>query len=202
MTEKEKMLAGQIYDYTDPEIQALQKRAYELVLKINNLSRYDENYQQNLNELIPNLNGAFINNPLRFEYGFPVYFGKNCFVNFNFTALDSAPITIGDNVLIGPNVTLATPVHPMVSDERRPYVNEKGLISDKEYALPIVIGNDVWIASNVTVCGGVTIGEGTVIGAGSVVIKDIPANVFAAGNPCKVIRKITEEDRLEYRLKK
>ena len=202
MTELEKMLDSQIYDYTDIEIQKLQKRTFDLCLEINQLRRDDPHYIEVLDQILPHRNGAFINTPLRFEYGFPVKFGKNCFANFNFTVLDSAPITIGDNVMFGPNVTLATPVHPLLVEERRPFINEKGLTTDKEYALPITIGNDVWVASNVTICGGVTIGSGTVIGAGSVVTKDIPSGVLAAGNPCKVIRVLTEKDSLKYRLKK
>ena len=202
MTELEKMLDSQIYDYTDIKIQKLQKRTFDLCLEINQLKRDDPHYIEVLDQILPYRNGAFINTPLRFEYGFSVKFGKNCFANFNFTVLDSAPVIIGDNVMFGPNVTLATPVHPLLAEERRPFINEKGLITDKEYALPITIGNDVWVASNVTICGGVTIGSGTVIGAGSVVTKDIPSGVLAAGNPCRVIRVLSEKDSLKYRLKK
>jgi maltose O-acetyltransferase len=105
-------------------------------------------------------------------------------------------VTIGDNVFFGPNVSLLTPVHPLRFQDRNQYQNEKGMMTDKEYAKPIVIGSNCWIAGNVTVCGGVKIGQGSVIGAGSVVTRDIPDNVIAAGVPCRVIREITAEDDL------
>lgn len=132
---------------------------------------------------------------IRVEYGFNVKFGNNFFMNFDCKLLDVAPIEIGDGVMFGPNVIIATPFHPMVADER--IIKDYGDGTyDLEYSAPIKIGNNVWIASSVTVCGGVTIGDNTVIGAGSVVTKDIPSGVFAAGVPCKVIREITDEDRL------
>lgn len=202
MTEREKMLAGVIYDYNDPEIQELQTKAFNLCLEIKSLKRDDPRYWEIVKELIPNCNNLFINAPFRFEYGCHTHFGTGCFVNYNFMCLDSAPVIIEDGVLIGPNVSVVTPVHPLLADERRPYAREDGVITDDEYALPIRICKDCWIATNVTICGGVTIGEGTVIGAGSVVTKDIPAGVLAAGNPCKVIRKLTEQDSIKYRLKK
>ena len=127
---------------------------------------------------------------------FLFYFGKGCFANFNLTILDCCPVSIGANVFIGTGVSIVTPVHPLLPTERNMYVNEKGILTDKEYAKPIVIGSNCWIASNVTICGGVTIGDGCVIGAGSVVTRNIPAGSFAAGNPCRVIRKITKEDSI------
>ena len=102
---------------------------------------------------------------------------------------------------MGPNVSIVTPIHPFLAKERNTYVNEKGKITDKEYAAPIVIEGNNWIASNVTICGGVTIGEGSVIGAGSVVIRDIPKNSLAAGNPCRVIRELTEQDSIYLKSK-
>ena len=106
-------------------------------------------------------------------------------------------MTIGDHVLIGPNVTLATPFHPYDAAERRIKLSEDGTKHKLEYAKPITIGNDVWIAANVVVQGGVTIGDGAIIGAGSVVTKDIPAHTIAAGVPAKVVRKISAEDKLD-----
>lgn len=103
---------------------------------------------------------------------------------------------IGNDVFIGPNVSLLTPVHPFRFQDRNMYRRADGVYADREYARPITIGDNCWIAGNVTVCGGVTIGSGTVIGAGSVVTHDIPAGVLAAGVPCRVIREITEEDAL------
>ena len=128
--------------------------------------------------------------PIQFDYGVFTEFGENCYANFNFTVLDCAPVKIGSNVFFGPNVSLLTPIHPMCWQERNQFVREDGVMTDREYAKPITIGSNCWICGNVTVCGGVTIGEGSVIGAGSIVTRDIPANVLAAGNPCRVIRQI------------
>ena len=122
--------------------------------------------------------------------------GKLSSVNFNFTCLDVCEIHIGDHVMIGPNVTLATPMHPLLPEERNIRKREDGSFYNLEYAKPITIKDNCWLASNVVVCGGVTIGEGCVIGAGSVVTRDIPPYSLAAGNPCRVIRKITEKDHM------
>lgn len=134
--------------------------------------------------------------PIQFDYGVNTVFGTNCFVNFNFVVLDCCPVVIGNDVFFGPNCTLASPIHPLLIEERKIKLKEDGTAYDIEYAAPIVIEDGCWLASNVTVCGGVTIGKDAVIGAGSVVTRDIPAGTFAAGNPCKVIRKITEEDSI------
>ena len=142
--------------------------------------------------------GVYLQGPIYFDFGKNIKMGRNSYANFNFTALDICEITIGDNVFIGPNVSLLTPLHPLCWQDRNPYFNEKtGNVTDREYGAPITIGDNCWIAGNVTVCAGVTIGEGCVIGAGSVVTRDIPANSLAFGNPCRVSRKITEADRLE-----
>ena len=130
------------------------------------------------------------------KYGCNNFFGKFSSANFNFTCLDVCEIHIGDNVMIGPNVTLATPMHPLLPEERNIRKREDGSFYNLEYAKPITIKDNCWLASNVVVCGGVTIGEGCVIGAGSVVTRDIPSGSLAAGNPCRVIRKITENDHL------
>ncbi|MBO5070306.1 MAG: sugar O-acetyltransferase [Clostridium sp.] len=105
----------------------------------------------------------------------------------------------GDNAFFGPNVSLLTPIHPLRWQDRNQYVKQDGTPTDKEYAKPITIGNNCWIAGNVTICGGVTIGDGCVIGAGSVVTRDIPPNSLAVGVPCHVVREITEADSLEMR---
>ena len=121
-------------------------------------------------------------------------------IHFSFIAGNT--VEIGDNVFIGPYCTLATGIHSLIAEERRISVDDQGVAHDFEYGKPIKIGNDVWIASNVTVCGGVTIGDGSVIGAGSVVTRDIPEGVLAAGNPCRVIRKITEKDSMYLKVKR
>ena len=142
--------------------------------------------------------GVYLQGPIYFDFGKNIKMGRNSYANFNFTALDICEITSGDNVFIGPNVSLLTPLHPLCWQDRNPYFNEKtGNVTDREYGAPITIGDNCWIAGNVTVCAGVTIGEGCVIGAGSVVTRDIPANSLAFGNPCRVSRRITDADRLE-----
>lgn len=196
MTEKEKMLKGMIYDGSDEELLSLRKRAHNLCYKYNSLMEGDEEREKIIKELIPGCGDAYLQGPIYFDYGLNTSFGKGCFVNFNFTVLDVCPVTLGDNVFMGPNVSLVTPVHPLLPSERNMYKNEKGNMTDREYAKPIIIKSNCWIASNVTVCGGVTLGEGCVIGAGSVVTRDIPDGYFAAGNPCRPIRKITEADSI------
>lgn len=124
-----------------------------------------------------------------------IYVGRNCFVNYNSVFLDVAPITLGDNVLIGPNVTLATPNHPFIAEERA-YTDYPDGCHELEYAQPITIGDHCWLCSGVTVCGGVTIGAGSIIAAGAVVTRDIPPHSIAAGVPAKVLRQISESDRI------
>ncbi len=149
-----------------------------------------------LRRLIPNCpKGTFIMTPLHVEYGRNVTLGKNFFANFNCMFMDCAPIVIGDDVMLGANVTLATPVHPLCGDERKQQKYPDGF-HDLEYAKPITIGDKVWIGSGATVCGGVTIGEGAVIGAGSVVTRDIPPHSLAVGVPCRVVRTIDDEDKM------
>ncbi len=143
--------------------------------------------------------GLFLQGPIYFDYGTFTTFGQNCYANFNFTVLDICPVNIGDNVFFGPNCTVAAPVHPLRWQERNIKFKEDGSPYDDEYGKPVTIHSNCWIASNVTIIGGVTIGEGCVIGAGSVVTRDIPPHSLAAGNPCKVIRQITEKDSIKYR---
>lgn len=196
MTEKEKMLAGKIYDPADPELATRRRLAHKLCNAYNVLDEDDPERSDILAELVPQLYGAYLQGPVWFDYGDNTRFGSNCYANFNLTVLDCASVTIGDNVFIGCGVSIVTPVHPLLPDERKMYVNGSGALTNSEYARPIVIESDCWIASNVTICGGVTIGSGSVIGAGSVVTRDVPSGVFAAGNPCRVIRKLTAEDSL------
>ena len=198
MTEKEKMLAGQLYDPSDTELTALLVKARKLARRYN---QTDEDEPEKriaiLRELLPNTpNLPSLQAPVYFDYGCNTTFGKFSGANFNFTCLDVCPVRIGDNVMIGPNVTMATPMHPLLPEERNVRRRENGSFYNLEYAKPITIEDNCWLAANVVVCGGVTIGEGSVIGAGSVVTRDIPPHSLAVGNPCRVIRTIGEQDRM------
>jgi maltose O-acetyltransferase len=183
MTELEKMLAGELYIAADPTLTAMRSRARQLFVNYNTLS-YDAEAERQavLHQLLggfgSNLN---IQGPFYCDYGTHIQFGDNAFVNFNCIFLDCARISIGHNFQCAPNVQLYTAYHPVNAVER-----DKG----PELASPITIGNSVWLGGGVIVCPGVTIGDNTTIGAGSVVTKDIPANVFAAGNPCRIIREL------------
>lgn len=198
MQEKEKMLAGLIYDPADKELAELRQKAHRLSKEYNDRLETDEERVRLLDELLPNKGmNVYLQGPVQFDYGCFTTIGDNSYANFNFTCLDCCPVKIGSNVFMGPNVSLLTPVHPLRYQDRNIYERKDGVNTDKEYAKPITIGDNCWIAGNVTVCGGVTIGNGSVIGAGSVVTHNIPDGVFAAGVPCKVIREITEADSLE-----
>lgn len=190
--EKEKMLRGEFYDPTDKELSELRVQAHRLSYEFNNTLETEEKRRgEILDELLPNKGkGCFLQSPVQFDYGVFTSVGDNFYANFNFTVLDTCPITIGDNVFFGPNCTLATAMHYFNPVKRRMRFREDGTPYDLEYGKPIKIGNDCWIASNVVICGGVTIGNNCVIGAGSVVTRDIPDNSLAAGNPCRVIREI------------
>ena len=201
MTEKEKMLAGKLYDISDPELVKLYTRAGRLCRDYNN-TYLDETEKREaiLKELVPNMGkGSGFRGPIEFDYGINITMGENSFANYYFTVLDCAPVTIGNDVFIGPNCTLGAPIHPLLNRERKARYKEDGTKYDLEYAKPIVIKDGVWLASGVIVCGGVTIGKESVIGAGSVVTRDIPDGVFAAGNPCRVIRALTEADSVTYK---
>lgn len=199
MTEMEKMLAGKLYDPSDPELARLRGAAHRLSKEYNDTTEDQEKARADiLRRLLPNLGeGTYLQGPIQFDYGVYTTIGVNCYANFNFTVLDCCPVTIGDNVFFGPNCSIMTPMHPLLPSERNMRRRENGELYDLEYAKPIVIEDDCWIAADVVVCGGVTIGRGSVIGAGSVVTRDIPAGSLAAGNPCRVIRPITEADSVE-----
>lgn len=199
MTEKEKMLNGLLYDPSDSELAEMRKKAHKLCKQYNDTYEDEtEKRDEIISELLPNFGkGAYIQGPIQFDYGVFTTFGEKCYANFNLVVLDCCQVQIGSNVFFGPNCTIATPVHPMCAEQRRIRKRNDGTMYNYEYAKPVTIEDDCWLASDVTVCGGVKIGKGSVIGAGSVVTRDIPANVFAAGNPCRVIRKITKNDLLD-----
>ncbi len=196
MTETEKMLAGKLYDPTDPELAKRRGMAHRLSKQYNDTTEDEEGKREAiLRQLLPNMGvGTFLQGPIQFDYGIYTTIGTNSYANFNFTVLDCCPVTIGNNVFFGPNCSIMTPMHPLLPSERNVRRRENGELYDLEYAKPITIEDDCWIAANVVVCGGVTIGRGCVIGAGSVVTRDIPAGSLAAGDPCRVIRAITEAD--------
>lgn len=198
MTEKEKMINGELYNANADNLPALRAEAHKLCAEYNlTLETEVERRAEIIGKLLPNAHSsAYIQGGIFCDYGFNIKTGKNFYANFNFTVLDCCPVEIGDDVFIGPNVSLLTPVHPLRWQQRNTRFNPDGSPFDYEYAKPIKIGKNCWLAGNVTVCGGVTIGEGCVIGAGSVVTRNIPANSLAVGNPCRVVRKITENDNI------
>lgn len=201
MTETGKMLAGKIYDPSDIALLERREWAHAFCRRYNGTDETDiKKRRKILDKLLPNRGeGTYLQGPVFFDYGIYFKTGKNFYANFNLTVLDCCPVTVGDDVFIGPNCSLVTPVHPLRWQDRNVRFKEDGTPFDYEYAKPIEIGSNCWLASNVTVCGGVKIGSGCVIGAGSVVTRDIPENSFAAGNPCKVIRKITEADAIQLK---
>ena len=194
----EKMISGKIYDPSDKKLAEMRCKAHKLSKDYNDT--YEDETEKRakiLSELIPNMGkGTYLQGPIQFDYGCFTTFGTNCYANFNLTVLDCCPVKIGNDVFFGPNCSLLTPIHPMLAKERNMRVKEDGTLYDLEYAAPITIGDGCWLATGVQVLGGVTIGKNCVIGAGSVVTRDIPDNCFAAGNPCRVIREIIEEDSI------
>ena len=201
MTEEEKMLSGKIYDATEKNLSAKRLKAHKLSKMYNDKFEDEtEKRQKIIDELVPHKGeNTFFQGPVYFDYGEFSHFGKRCIANFNFTVLDCCPVTVGDDVFFGPNCSVVTAIHPMISEERKFYKKKNGELTDDEYAAPIIIEDGCWFATGTIVCGGVTVGKGSVIGAGSVVVRDIPAGVFAAGNPCKVIRKITKTDSIKLK---
>ena len=189
MKEKEKMLKEMMYDANnDPELLKERMFAKELCFEFNNTRPKDEIKQKEiLKKLLGKSSNSFcILAPFYCDYGYNIEIGENFFANHNLVILDGAKVSFGDNVFIAPNCGFYTAGHPLDAERRN-----KGL----EYAYSIKVGNNVWIGAGVQVMPGVTIGDNVVIGGGSVVVKDIPSNSLAVGNPCKVIREITEEDK-------
>lgn len=187
-TNRERMLAGELYIADDPESARIARKAvvlsdaYHRAVVVG-----DEGARGILSDLVGTLGpDVEIKPPLFVDCGENIHVGARTFINYNLTALDVAPIVIGEDCQLGPNVQLLTPTHPIAPQPRR----------DKlEAAKPITLGDNVWLGGGVIVCPGVTIGDNSVIGAGSVVTRDIPANVVAVGNPARVIREIGDDDR-------
>ncbi len=200
MSPEEKIRAGVLFCPGEPELVAIKRKTHNLNVDYNQTHEDEvEKRAAILSEIIGEMGeGVRIQGPIAFHYGKHTKIGKNFFANFNFTVQDDGEVTIGNDCNFGPNVTIVTPVHPMVASERRLMRTGAGEEKRLCYAKPVHIGNDCWFGANVTVCPGVTIGDGCVIGAGSVVTRDIPANSFAAGVPCRVIREITEADSMVH----
>ncbi len=201
MQEEEKILAGELFCPATPELQAIKLRTHNLNLDYNQTYQHEtEKRARILGEMLDAIGeGTFLQGPIFFHYGRHTRIGAHVFINFNLTVQDDAPVEIGDHCDFGPNVTIVTPVHPMRAAERLRMRDENGVEKHLCYARPVKIGSNCWLGAGVTVCPGVTIGDGCVIGAGSVVTRDIPANSFAAGVPCRVIREITEADSMVYK---
>ena len=183
MTEKEKMLAGKMYDPMDRQLVAERFNARMLFQEINLLN---ENNKQKRDKLFYKLlieakDNLFIEPPFYCDYGYNIKAGKNVFINFNCCILDVMEVSIGDNCMIGPNVQIYTATHPLEFKKRN---------SGREFAKPVTIGKNVWIGGHAVICPGVSIGDNVVIGAGSVVTKSFPDDVFIAGNPAKIIKTI------------
>jgi maltose O-acetyltransferase len=181
--QKARMLAGELYFASDPELVAAHRRAQALLARFNaTAAEAGEERRALLTDLFARFGDEAVLKPtLRCDYGFNITIGDRTFVNFDCVFLDCQRITIGDEVQIAPGVHLYTATHPLDAKARR---------SGIEYARPVTIGDGVWLGGGVIVCPGVTIGENTVVGAGSVVTRDLPANVVAAGNPCRILRRL------------
>lgn len=190
-TEKEKMLQEDLYVASDQELREDSRKSRQLTRLFNQTTEEQMEYRGTLIKKMFKETGEniYIEPPFRCDYGTNTTIGNNFYANFDCIFLDVASITIGDNVMFGPRVNLLTPGHPIDAVVRN---------SGVEFGKEIHIGNNVWMGGNVTVNPGVRIGDNTIIGSGSVVTKDIPDNVIAAGNPCKVIREITDNDKVYW----
>ena len=182
-SELEKMLAGELYIASDAELSEMNARAQHLMHVLNNLHPSQLNEREDvIKQLFGAIGpGSIIRSPFFCDYGCNIFAGEKLFINYDCVILDCNKVHIGNNVLIAPKVQIYTAYHPFEPEVRR---------AELELAAPITIGNDVWIGGGVIICPNIEIGQGTTIGAGSVVTRSIPPNVFAAGNPCRVIREI------------
>lgn len=189
MTQFERMINGLPY-YGDEEIRSIMMATRKLLHEYNTIAPDStERKQEILRELLGKTGErCYIEPPFHCDYGCNMEVGENFYANYNLTVLDCNKVRIGNNVLFGPNVTITAAGHPIHPDARKKY----------EFAIPVTVCDNVWIGANVVICPGVTIGKGSVVGAGSVVTKDVPENVVAFGNPCRVYREITDADRDLY----
>ena len=187
-SEKEKMLAGELYDPLDAELSRERERCRNLLKQLND-SREDQVEERKalLNQLLGAETDVWVQPPFFCDYGTNLRLGSKVFFNFNCVVLDVMRVTIGSNVLFGPAVQIYAATHPIEAAVRRKWL---------ELGKPVTIGSDVWVGGAAIVCPGVTIGNRSVIGAGSVVTRDVPDDVFAAGNPCKVIRRLVATDQM------
>jgi maltose O-acetyltransferase len=179
------MLAGELYDPFDPELARARTRARDLCQALNATRDADEEQRR---RLVVDLfgaggNDAWIQPPFFCDYGSNIFLGSRVFFNFNCVVLDVCAVRVGDFTLFGPSVQIYTAMHPIDAVQRR----------SREYGTPVTIGSDVWVGGAAIICPGVTIGSRSIIGAGSVVTRDIPDDVFAAGNPCRVVRKLVSD---------
>lgn len=191
-----KMLAGKPYRPDTKEINGFATLAHRLCRDYTLTTDEDTvERQMIIDHLFPHHGKrTYFQGPLYVDYGRFTTIGNNFYANANLTILDTCPVTIGDNVMLGPNVSIVTPVHPLRYQQRNAHRMADGAFSDYEFAKPITIGNNCWLAANVTVCPGVTIGDGCVVGAGAVVTHDMPANSLVVGVPASVLRPITADD--------
>ena len=194
----DKMVGGRLYNSASKDIAERHLQGMSRCQKFNKISvKRAKAKQRALEKLVPSAKGKnfAVFAPFYCEYGVNIYVGNECFVNYNSTFLDISPITLGDGVWVGANVTLATPMHPFIAEERLNADYPDGR-HDLEYSAPITIEDGCWICSGAIICGGVTIGKNSIVAAGAVVTRDMPSNVIVAGVPARVIREIDESDRL------
>lgn len=185
MTEKERMLAGRLYRASDPELLAGDIRKWRLIHRLNQTTDVEE-VRSIFRELLGSIGKEFwIQPPFYCDYGSNIYIGEHFYANYDCVILDPGKVVIGDHVFLAPRVSIYTATHPIDAEIRN---------SELEYAKPVTIGSSVWIGGNTVINPGVTIGDNVVIGSGSVVTRDIPGGVIAVGNPCRVLREITEKD--------
>lgn len=195
MTEKERMLAGMMYCPVDEQLREEMRQGRVLTRHYNNTTEEEMAYREEiLRKLLGGAGKApYIEPPFHCDYGRNIYIGDYFYANYDLIVLDVCEVRIGNNVMFGPRVGIYAAGHPLDADVRN---------SGIEFGKPVIIGDNVWIGGNVVINPGVTIGDNAVIGSGAVVTKDIPANTIAVGNPCKVLRELTEEDRIYWNREK